>query len=394
MRILVNGYFYGGNCPPFVSYLKKFNKDTKVTNALGPLDDYGVNRDYLTDEDLVGIHTNPVEKLFIYVTRKMNLGIWKQILICKTRKVVREYNPDLVINHKAGVRAEIMLSTYFQPQITYIYGSEVHGPKIRAANLDFIFGQSRYLLTTTAHMKSFLIENRPDLTEKIRIRPWGHFEMHRVLKVKKMSDRQKLRQEYGFNPGAIIFFDNRSLRGEHTGLYQIINCVRRLNNTGENFKIIFLRGFLGTDAMIRKLQNAISEDERLKSHVILMDEIVPQDKLLKLYLLSDAFISLLPSDQFGTSILDAVLTDCSLILSDLEVYKEYLGESGPIYIKEQDENELMSGFQSVIENTSNGRVSERFYLDIINDFNPDNTFRNIYQLCTSLVDKGYETGFD
>jgi len=41
--------------------------------------------------------------------------------------------------------------------------------------------------------------------------------------------------------------------------------------------------------------------------------------------LSDIYVSLLPKDQFGLSISEAILTDNLLVLSNLEHYKDILG---------------------------------------------------------------------
>ena len=187
-----------------------------------------------------------------------------------------------------------------------------------------------------------------------------------------------------------IIFDTRSLRGGNKGFIRIIRSVKELILRQKKFKIIFLRGFLGTDLMINKLKEVIAEDKDFKEHIILIDEIIPQKTLIDFYTLSDVFISLLPNDQFGASILDAVFTDCSLIISDLEVYKHYLGEKGPIYISDQNEDELIKGIEAVMENKNMGKVSEKIRKQLMNDFNPDKAFQNIYEFCKRVTREHYE----
>jgi len=377
VKILVNGYFYGGNCPPFVFHLKEnINYEVKLTNSLDFLDDYGINSDYLSDTDLIRIRTNFIERFLIKLLKKARIPVWKFFLIRKSKKLLKEFKPDIIINHKASVKAEIMLRTKFQNQLTYIYGSEVHGNRIQDKILDFIFDNSKYILCTTETMNQYITNSKPHLANKIKTLPWGYFEMNKECNPTNDYNKGKLKEKLGINKDCFVFLDTRSLRRIDAGLNPIVNAIKKLTSYRTDFKFIFLRGFLGADAMVNELKIAISNDRDLNKCVLIIDDVVSQNKLLELYTLSDAFISILQADQFGISILDAVFTDTALIISDLPVYRQYLGEKGPMYIHEQNVNELYEAMVTVF-NKSFGKIENEKYISLKEEFNPINTFNSI-----------------
>lgn len=390
MRILVNGYFYGGNCPPFFYYLKKYNNDIKISNALGAINEYGVNYDYLSDDDIIRLDSSPATNLILKLLKKLRIPIWRHILQRKVNRLVKNFRPDIIINHKASINAKLMLNTGFTPQVTYIYGGEVHGDRIRDKVVKQVFEQSCLIVTTTQKMRNYVLNSFPDLTNKINVFPFGYFDMQKMLQMKNTYNKNELRERYGFKTEDIVFFETRSLRGHHAGLKQLLDAVEDLSRRQKNFKLVILRGFLGTDEMVGYLSNRIDDNKNLCNHVILLDDILVQDMIFEYYLLSDAFISILPDDQFGTSILDAIFSDCSLILSDLQQYKDYLGETGPLYVQNQNVNQLTEHMSSIIENKEMGRLTNQRYDNLIVLMNPENNFKNLY---TQLQKIAYqETG--
>lgn len=383
MRILVNGYFYGGNCPPFVNALKKINPDIKLTNALSVLDDHGLNRDYLEEEDILPLRLNFLEKAIAIICKKARLPIWKALLTRKAAKLVAEFKPDVIVNHKASEKAEIMLRTGFRPQLTYIYGGEVHGDRLRRRELDYVFQESAYVLTTTEQMRSHLVASRPELRGKARVFPMGYFEMDRVQEYRASASRKEVREKHGFREGETVFFDNRSLRGAHAGFEAIIKALKELHSRGLSFRMIFLRGFLGTNAMSRRLRATMDADPGLARHIVFIDGIVPEDRIREYYFLSDAFVSLLPADQCGKCINDAVFLDCSLILSDLDVYRSRLG-TGPCYVRYQDPKQLSAAFERVIGGES-FRVARDAYERLVEMSQTRVRFENLRRFLDEVV---------
>ena len=217
--------------------------------------------------------------------------------------------------------------------------------------LNYIFNESAYILTTTEHMKSYLVSNRNYLEEKTKVFPMGYFQLEHVHNYKKTASQKAIRRKHGFAENETIFFDNRSLRGIHAGFNSIIQTLKELSTRNLSFKMIFLRGFLGTDFMSRKLRDIMKNDSTLGRHVVFVDEIVPEERIIEYYFLSDAFVSLLPADQCGKCINDAVFLDCSLILSDLDIYRSRLG-TGPCYIQDQNTAQLTAAFENVIDGKS------------------------------------------
>lgn len=385
MNILVNGYFYGSNCPPFVRSLKSINPDIKLTNSLSILDEHGINKDYLEYEDIIKLKLNFIERSIVLISKKVRLPFWKICLIRKAKKLIKEYKPDIIINHKASEKAEIMLKTGFRPQLTYIYGGEVQGDRLMKKGLAYILKKSTYIITTTEQMKYYLSDKFNSLKNKIKVYPFGNSDLENILKYKDTNRKEDIKQKYGFKLNDTVIFDNRSLRGSHSGFHSIIEALKILAEKKIQIKIFFLRGFLGTDYMIKQLHNIKKNNPNLENHILLIDDIVSTDQIIEYYYLSDAFISLLPTDQFGKSISDAVLLDCSLILSDLDVYKFHLG-NGPAYITNQNPNQLAKTFESITYGKS-FKVDRTNYEQLKENFNPEIRFKNLYGFLDKLISK-------
>lgn len=383
MRILVNGYFYGGNCPPFVHTLKKINPDIKLTNAQGALDEHGVNRDYLEPDDLLRIELNRVETLVVRVLRKARLELWKRILTRHAKRIIREYRPDLIINHKAADKAEIMLRTGFQPQLTYIYGSEVHGERVQRAELDYIFDQSAYILTTTQHMRSYLSEQRKRWQDKIRVFPMGNFDFERIVRFSAESRRDEVRKKHGFAADETILLENRCLRGERHGLAPIVQALKMTSVQGIRVKLIIMKGIGGTELMAARLRRIMSKDPELARSIVFVDEIVDNDRLFDYYFLADAFVSLLPADQMGKCISDAMFFGCSLILSDLAVYRERFG-SGPCYIKDHDADQLAEAIVKLARGDE-FKIGGGVYEKLLAVSRPQVQFEKLYAFLNQVV---------
>lgn len=347
MRILVNGYFYGPNCPPYFYHLKKLNPDTRITNALGVLDDHGLNRDYLSPEDTLPLNLNRIERIIVRFLKKTRLPWWKALLVRKVQRLVADYRPDIIINHKASEKAEIMLKTGFRPQLTLIYGGEVHGGRIRRRALDYIFVESAYVMMATEQLRNHFLVERPALRDKLKVLPLGNFDLNLILRNRKEKNRAEIRSCYGFTKDETIVFESRCLRSAQGGLDAILVALKILSGRGLKLKMVFLRGFLGTDHMVRRLQCALRNDPQLADQVVLINEILPGDQILDYYFLADAFVSLLPADQCGKSLSDALFSGCSLILSDLEVYRQRFGV-GPCFVRNQDPPQLADAFERLV----------------------------------------------
>lgn len=376
MRILINGYYYGGNCPPFVYQLKKFNKDTKLTNSLNFLDYHGINKDYISEDDIIDVKLSIFEKPIIYILKRIRINFWKLILIRRYRKLIEAYKPDIIINHKASEKAEIMLKTGFQPQLTYLYGGEVHGKRINDSALNFIFDKSTLVLTASIELYNYVLNNRPELKLKLKQYPVSPFELEKVNSYKRGVNKNDIKLKLSLPTNQKIFIDSRSLRGEKAGGIAIFNAVKNLTHEGHKFKMVFLRGHLGTDKMLQFLNEYINNNPEVKENILIIDKIVSTKEIWDLYYISDAFISLLPHDQFGSSIIDALFLECKLILSDLEAYKNELGDNA-LYVSNQDVTQLTSHMKKIIIGL-NTPTKEDTLNKLVEKYSAESNYNDLY----------------
>ncbi|NPD46740.1 glycosyltransferase [Lentimicrobium sp. S6] len=385
MKILVNGYFYGGNCPPFLYYLKKFNNDIKLTNSLSILEEHGVNTDFISYDDLLPLRLNWFEKFLVKYLKKARIKLWMRILTRKSKQIIKEYNPDIIINHKISEKSEIMLKTGFQPQISYIYGGEVHGDRIFSKSIEYSFSQSKYVLTATAEIFNYVVKMKPESKNYLKQYPLGTFNYKKVLTYKNNCERAELRKEYNIPRDQTVFIDSRSLRSINTGVKSILHVIKKLAENAMDFTYVFLRGHLGTDQMIKYVNDYIDKNKSIRDNVIIVDKVISNDEIRDYYYLSDCFVSLLPHDQFGSSIMDALFLDCHLILTDLEAYRNELSDSA-LYVQNQDLNKLEAYMKSIVVKQAT-LPNEEIKHFLSEKYGVENNYSSLYKFINKIVNE-------
>jgi len=350
MKILVNGYFTGGNCPPFVHALAARNNEVLLTNT-GLVSNGRFDNDPTLDPGMIHVpaYSSPT-RMIIKILRKFRISLWTWLVIPKYKKLIHDLRPDLVINHKINIRSNIMIKTGFTPQVSYIYGSEVHGRGIISGKIRQVLEQSKYILTNTEEMRQFVLELNNHLADRVRYLPWGYPDQKMLDKVKK-SNRSELRKKHDIPEGDFVVFDSRSLRHPDQTLDAILEGFRLFHGSHSNARLCFIRGFLGVPKALEKVREYIRMNPEIKNRIIILDGVINREKYMELLRLSDVFLSLLKGDQFGFSIFEAAVLKLNLVLTDLEVYRKNLGEN-PVYIPDPDKDSICKALEQSLSNSA------------------------------------------
>ncbi|MAT45191.1 MAG: hypothetical protein CL609_22920 [Anaerolineaceae bacterium] len=111
----------------------------------------------------------------------------------------------------------------------------------------------------------------------------------------------------------------------------IIRAHRKYQLMLKNSKSLVVVGRRGWDKEF--------ERELLLSKNVIRLENISEEELVDLYKLSDKFISASLIEGFGLPLLESAFFDCPVVCSDIEVYKEILGDTG-YYFEPLDEDYL------------------------------------------------------
>lgn len=325
MRILINGYHWGGNTPPFVAMFKKLGHEVKLicpgafsTRQL--LKQHKLDKT-LKEEDLILPSYSKLEELAIRALRKMRCKKLSLLFMAnKVKKTVKTFRPDIIYNHTFSRSTYLMLKTGFKPQVSFPFGTDVMGPK---AYKDYDMHQeivkgSEYIISALPAATEFFIKKLNVPPNKIPAPiPIGLPDLHKILEDQSKKG-QIVRKKYSLPVNKMIMIETRGLRRTDGGTIALLKAVKRVNH--DDIYLILTKGFLGKSAVVEQAKSLIKDLSLTKKVKIIEDEL-DYDEVLGLYNVSDINLSLLPHDGLGKSIMEAISQKCQLILTDLPDYR-------------------------------------------------------------------------
>jgi glycosyltransferase involved in cell wall biosynthesis len=349
IRILINGYFHGGNTPIFIERGLQMGYDMRLTNTrtLEAAVEIKPLSDLIRPESILLPPYSAFLAIFLRVLRKLGFQKWEQVQVKRYRKALRKWKPDIIWNHQANAKTEIMLLTGYQPQVTSIFGSEVAGPALATPRIARILDASPNILTMTERMKKHLISQYPQHEAKIIPMPWGlpHIQLHKTISAQPKSE---VRKHFGFGDDEIIIVDNRGLRQLDGGSLALIKAISMLGSAGKKIRLVLTTGFL-EDQSVNEAAVRLAAEKGISDQVTIYHERLERERFFSLLHASDIYASLLPADQFGLAILEGAYHRNYLLLTNLEVYKEELGTNA-YFVPHEDDKAISDAIASCIQN--------------------------------------------
>lgn len=353
MKILINGYHYGGNTPPVVKIIKELGHEVKLISPTIPGRDalfklHKLSED-IDEKDLLIPSYSYIEKKLLLIFRVLNkLNLHKpavKYFSSKVKKEIESFKPDIIWNHTFTLATNIMLNTGFRPQVSLPFGSEIFGPK---ASESFqlhqeIINKSDCILCAQSVFAQYLIDNLSAPESKIYIEtPFGLCNLEKLITNNK--EKADIRKKYNIAEDKIVLIDARGLRRIDGGSLTALIALGKIDI--DNLFLILTKGILGADDVIKMAKEFISKN-KLENKVLLIEDEVTYEDMIDLYKMSDIFLSLLPTDVLGLSIAEAISQDCQLVLTNLESYKIPLGNNAE-YIRHDNVEDLVTALYRTI----------------------------------------------
>ena len=375
MKILLNGVYFGGNCPPFYRILKDLGHDVKVYDALFE-DSYSELSDIIDKEDLI----IPKYSLFKFVKikfyKKIFVSKWRRELSLNMSKIVSRFKPDVILNHQLSIRANIALDTKFSPQLNFVYGSEIKNDLKNIEQIKDAIDKAKFTFVPSLEAQRILVEKIGVKAEKIHLATTNFINPNKMMLQFSNQDTLKYRGNYNFSSQDFIIYDNRSLRDIELSNI-LVQSFKKLVVNYENCKLILVKGFSGNDKVIYEIRKKL-EEYNLTSNVLVVDRIVSENEHYRFLSMSDVYCSILKDDEFGSGIAQAMYFRKKLLLSNLDIYKDYI-KNNAAYIQSFTEQELTRMIISLIE----GRQK----IDLECNFNLANTKFNAITNTNNVLGK-------
>lgn len=356
-RILINGYPWGGNTPPFIAKFKELGCKVKLVCPLYFSKEHLFKEqsmhECLVEDDIIIPKYSVLEKLFlkdfIRVCNNVKINsLWMPLVTTKMKKVIEIFKPDIIYNHTFSRATHIMSKTGFRPQVSFPFGSDVMGIN---AWKDFnihqeIIRASEYVISALPTASEFFIEKlkvpKEKLTNPI---PFGLPHLNELLSDENSDAKnKKIREKFGVPDKKIILIETRGLRRHDGGAIALVKAFKKVEREG--VFLIMTKGFSGDNRVVDSVKNLISK-LGLNSKIKIIEDVLSYKDVIGLYRIADINLSLLPHDVLGKSIMEAISQDCLLILTDLKDYRIAFGNNAE-YVEHDNVEDIGGSIRRMI----------------------------------------------
>ncbi len=360
MRILINGYHFGANTPPYVKAFQARGHEVRLTTAAA----FGVSdllrrkplAPELTIQDLLMPEYSWPEARILRLLRAARIPFWRSLQARRMLGVLREFRPDIVWNHSLWIDTDVMIWTDFHPQVTVAYGyNEVEDQPQRAGVRKEIYARSDAFVDGLPEFRRYFIEREGVPTEKYP--PTTLYSGVPHLKAILAADRgaaTEIRRSLGIPQNAVVLLESRGLRQSSGGALDAIRAVRALRTQGKEVRLILVGGLLGKAEVIVEAE-ALARTLGVREDVLFVQEELTTDELLRYYLAADIYLSLLPSDALGKSIMEAAAAGCHLVLTDLPNYRPAFGANAE-YVPAGDGDAVAASVRRIMDLSAADRL--------------------------------------
>ena len=280
--------------------------------------------------------------------------LFKAIMI---RNLVKKIKPDILHAHQVVPFGLYGALSGFHPFVVSAWGSDVLTfPKSRISKwlVRFVLNKADVITTTAEFMGSYLCKEFKMQESKIIRIPWGidlkNFYRNYQEKLKK------LRNELEIEEDSLVILSNRNLVTNYN-VQRIIDAIPYMTKKYPNTVFVFIRGY-GSSELEDEMRLKAEKMGVINNVRFISKAVTPKEMAICLNM-ADVFISIPKTDQFGSSIMEGMACDAIPIVSDIEVYKQYLADGeNAFFVDPENPKEIAERIIYCIEHPE---LKEKFF---------------------------------
>jgi len=241
----------------------------------------------------------------------------------QTRKLVWEIKPDILHAHYVFGYGTFAAFANYHPFVVSVYGSDVlreaKEAKIKRLMIDYVLRRADVIVPTAKFMKNYLHEEFGLSKDKIIRIPWG-IDL-KIFHRGYEKEVEKLRKKLSIDKDTFVVLSTKSMFPQWN-IANILEAIPYVTKKYQNVVFVFIRGFGKVDyeesLKISAKKMKINEKVRFISR-----SISPKEMAVFLNM-SNVFVWIPKTDQFANSIMEGMICGAIPIVSNIEVYRQYL----------------------------------------------------------------------
>ncbi|MGD8506282.1 MAG: glycosyltransferase family 4 protein [Candidatus Bathyarchaeota archaeon] len=291
------------------------------------------------DVHLITFTAKPIKGVKIHELRYFGKLAYP-IRIRNIRKAVEKINPDILHAHYMSHYGIYGALTGFHPYIVSVWGSDVlrtpQESKTRRIGVSYALNRADYITTTAEFMKGYLIEAFDLPQNKIVRIPWGiDLEtFHRGYRKEVRTAKRSLKIE----TNAPIILSNRHMEPKYE-IEDIVRAIPHVLKSHSDAIFVFIRG-IGSPEFESKIKRKAQKLGVANNTRFISKHVTPKEMAIYLNM-ANAFLSIPKTDQFGGSVMEGMACGSIPVVSDIEVYYQYLkNETNALFVNPESPKEM------------------------------------------------------
>lgn len=259
-----------------------------------------------------------VEQVFV-----MRAGVKNLFKVRRMRRLVREFQPDIVHGHYLTVGGLYASLSGGRRVVGSAWGSDVYyGPKRSV--------KERMILKYVLRRCDFIFAGTRDMAERILASGYGG----RVSVFRFGVDPQRFRKTTPHGTGEFRVLSIRPCSRIYNPLI-ILDAFRPLTNQMPR-AYLYMFDF---GNMVEEVHRAVDSDPVLRDHVRFVP-LQPYDRMVEVYNSADVAVSLPDSDSAAASVLESLACELPVIASDIPAMRECIDDGVNGYLSAIDASSL------------------------------------------------------
>jgi L-malate glycosyltransferase len=292
---------------------------------------------------------------FKFISLPFNLYLYRR----RIRQIIREIQPDILHAHFVTDCGFWGALSGFHPLVLSAWGSDIlilpEKSKIFRFMASYAMRHADLVTTSTDSMHEYIQKKYQISSEKLKWISWG--PDLEIFKRGYMEEGRLLKKNLDIDDDSLVVLSPRNM----ARLYQIdciVKSIPRILQKNPKAVFVFLEG--SGDPTYRDELMTMVKNSNLTQSVRFISKFLNPGEMAILYNIADVLISIPNSDQLGVTILEGMACGDSVILSNLEVYRQLFKEGQNVFFLENFEPQNVA--EKVIFCLAHPEIKEEMYL--------------------------------
>ena len=244
------------------------------------------------------------------------------------RRLVTEVRPDLVHVHSLGTYGLLALALPAgPPQVITPWGSELRAARrspARAAVIRLAVRRADLVLPTSAEVAAEMTDRYMVPPARTRVLSWGVAD--ELISALSSVCPRAVRPAFGIPAGATVVLSIRSTSATYR-TREVASAFAQAAAVRRDLFLVVLGGHQPSSVAARRAGKAYLADigaaaGTAAGRTMVIDRVLGQRESFELMCAADVAVSVPAADQRSSSVLEAALAGCRLLLSDIAPYRE------------------------------------------------------------------------